>query len=145
MWVTLTLFIHFFSWVRVFPVGSGDPGTVLFPSSGSSLGPAVKPRCLLISESGPDPSRLGGLPVKATVPSLLVETPGNTFFFSPTGGFFGAPGPTFLAPGPSLVVLKWKGFGDFGFLDNGGFVTVTECLTEPASLPCVLLSCCSET
>lgn len=60
-------------------------------------------------------------------------------------------------------MLKRKGFGAFGFLVNAGLslnlvpfivvflltrgfvLPVTESLTEPASLPCVLLSCCSET
>lgn len=133
------------------------------PTSGCSLAPAVIPRCLLISESGPD--LRGGACAYLSTPGWGFLDTISAFFFCPSSGF--VPGPTFLAPGPSLVVLKRKGPVDFSFLYNGGLslnlglvpfivvvlltrgfvlpVTESPSLTEPSSLPCVLLSCWSET
>lgn len=128
-----------------------------------------------------DASKLGSLTVKAIVLSPAVGAPGirflatiGAFFFSPTGGFFIAPGPTFLPPGTTLVPLKRKKLGTFGFPDNTGLslnlglgpsflltrglvlaITVAEesslrpttppTFTESASLPSFFLPCWSKT
>lgn len=74
-----------------------------------------------------DASTLGSLIVKAVSSCVLSPTVGvpglgflatNGAFFSRNGVF--VPGPTFLPPGTTLVALKRKKFGAFGFLENTG-------------------------
>lgn len=140
--VTLIWFIHFFSWLRAVPVGSGDSGSVSFPppampTSGCSLEPEAavgssELLCLLVSESVPDTvagclsSLLSELDVSAPG-SLTVTTSGSgsfgticSFFFTTTGAFFEEPGTNLLPPGTVLVALKRKAPEIIGFLGHEG-------------------------